>query len=75
MHEDNIKKSRCTKHYRFTAREVAQAVGVSESYVKKVRAGLVATNSHKSQQIIEIDTVLEYKSNKLLQEVERVVKI
>ena len=72
--KDKAKKTRSTKIiYRYTSREVARLTGVSISYVKKIRAGLVDTTSPKAQQVMLVDDILYDGSTKLLQEVERIL--
>lgn len=73
MSEDKKNKTRCTKKYRFSAIEVAEIAEVSESYVKKIRLGDYY-NSEKARQVIQIDKVLDEGSNKLLKEIENVIK-
>tara|TARA_Y100001951_G_C11092743_1_gene157638 strand:- start:128 stop:355 length:228 start_codon:yes stop_codon:yes gene_type:complete len=75
MTKDNKQKTRSAKKYRYTAEEVSEIVGCSESYVKKVRSGASAQKSSLSQQIIAVDEVLVDQSNALIREVERMVKI
>lgn len=77
MGKDKNKKTTCTKkrQFRYTAKEVADALGCHESYVKQVRLGTVPTKSALAQKILAFDSVLQDGSNALLKEVSRLVKI
>lgn len=75
MSKDKNKKTRCTKNYRLNAREVAELADCSESYVKKLRAGIVDKNSPLARRVIAIDLMAEDGSNLLIKEIERIVKI
>lgn len=75
MAKDNQNKTRCTKIYRYTSQEVAEMAGCSESLVKKVRAGSVKVHSHMTQKIQLLDDVLQDANNKLIKEVENLIRI
>lgn len=59
--------------YRYSSEEVANMAHCSISYVKKIRNGIVDLHTHKAQLVINIDAILEEGSNKLLEEVERIL--
>lgn len=61
------------KTYRYTAREVAGLCGVSEGYVKKIRARLVEMDSPKVQQVLMVDETLYDGCTALLNEVNRIL--
>jgi len=69
------KKTRGNKKYRYTAAEVAEICGVSESYVKKLRVQLVDQKSIVAQKVLAVDDLLYDGGTKLLQEVERICTI
>ncbi len=71
-----MKKTTSTKNiYRYTSKEVADLVGCSESYVKQIRAGMIANlNTKKAQEVLMVDELLDDNSNLLLQEVSRILK-
>lgn len=69
------KKTRCTKIYRFTAKEIADIAGISESYVKKIRLNPSIHTSSQAQQIIAIDETLQDGSDKLINEIKRIVQL
>lgn len=71
--KDNQQKTRCTKRYRYTAKELADLTGVSESYVKKLRAGDANKDSDTARLIVAADVLLGQGSDKLLEELERVL--
>ena len=71
MSEDTNKKNTCAKKYRFTAKEVSVMQRCSESYVKRVRRGLVNTNTPLAQRILLTDE----RSEAILEEVKRLVTI
>ncbi len=75
MNKHTNKKTRCTKNYAMTAKEVAAIAGCSESYVKQVRANMVALQSPKAQLILSIDSVGMEGKSVLVQEIERIVKL
>jgi len=70
-----MKKTTSTKNiYRYTSKEVAKVAGCSESYVKQIRAGMIDNlMTDKAQLVLEVDTLLDDNSNKLLTEVERIL--
>lgn len=75
MSKDRKNKSRSTKkYYRYTAHEVANLAGVSEGYVRKIRARIVEAKSDKAQKVLAIDDILYDGSTKLLNEVERILR-
>jgi len=75
MHKDKINKTKSTKKiYRYTSEEVANMANCSVSYVKKLRAGIAEQNTDKARMVIAIDDLLMDGSNKLLEEVERILK-
>lgn len=73
MDKDTRKKTRRTKNYVLTANEVAIMVGCSESYVKKLRTGVVAHNSPKAQAVLAVDKVVDDGKNLLISEVRRIL--
>jgi predicted transcriptional regulator len=75
MAKDTNKKSRCTKKYLLTAQGVADMIGCSTSYVKKLRAGIVDTKSPLARRVLAVDLLAEDGSNMLLKEIERIVKL
>jgi len=75
MTKDKNKKTRSTKNYRLTAAEVAEMAGVSESYVKKIRAGLVNKDTPLARQVLAVDLLANDGTNALIKEIERLVTI
>ena len=75
MTKDKNKKSRCTKNYQLTAREVAEMAGCSESYVKKLRARLVSIDTPLARQVLAIDILANHGKNALIREIERIVTL
>lgn|GEM_PF-5087223 len=58
-----------------TAKEVANMVGCSQSYVKQVREGRVNLDTPLVQRIVAIDAIGAEGKNLLIEEVKRLVKI
>lgn len=75
MNKDKSNKSRCTKNYQLTAKEVAELAGCSESYVKKLRARLVSIDTPLARQVLAIDLLANDGKNHLIREIERIVTI
>lgn len=52
-------KTTCTKknRYAITSHEAAKLAGCSESYVRKIRRGIVDTNTDKARLVLEIDAL------------------
>lgn len=69
-------KTRCAKNkYLLTAREVADMVNCSESYVKQIRSGTVSLTTDKAVLVLEVDRILDEGKSLLIKEVERIVKL
>lgn len=66
-------KRNAPKSYRYTASEVADLCGVSEGYVKKIRAKMVNLDTHKAQQVLMVDETLYDGCTALLNEVNRIL--
>lgn len=75
MTKDKNKKTRSPKNYRLTATEVAEMAGVSVSYVKKIRAGLVNKDTPLARQVLAVDLLANDGTNALIKEIERLVTI
>lgn len=76
MSKDKVKKSKSTKKkYRYTSEEVAEMANCSVSYVKQIRCGAVDMKSDKARLVLAIDDILIEGNNKLLTEVERILKL
>lgn len=71
----NIKSTCTKKSYMMTAKEVANMVGCSQSYVKQVREGRVNLDTPLVQRIVAIDAIGAEGKNLLIEEVKRLVKI
>ena len=67
------KKTKRPNKYRFSEKEVADTIGCSVSYVKKVRARAVNMETPLALRILALDMVLQDGGNKLLAEVERIL--
>ncbi|WP_143960264.1 hypothetical protein [Litoribacter populi] len=75
MTKDKNKKTRRTKKsYRFSAQEVAELVGCSVSYVKKLRAGVVAKDSPMAQKVLTVDQVADDSNSLLLNKLKGIIK-
>lgn len=78
MNETPLIKSKSTKnkrvHYRHTAKEMAEEMGVSVSYVHKIRQKRVELDTPLAQKILLADELCYDGGTKLLQEVARIVK-
>ena len=75
MIKDKNKKTRSPKNYRLTAQEVSEMAGVSVSYVKKIRAGLVNRDTALARQVLAIDLLANDGTNHLIKEIERIVTL
>jgi transcriptional regulator with XRE-family HTH domain len=75
MNKDkDLEKTKCAKkRYRYTAAEIAELTGVSESYVKKLRSAQVNTGTPVAQLVLGADVLMDESANALLEEVERVL--
>lgn len=69
----NIKTKRPKKKRRYSARELAELLNVSESYVKQLRTGGQDTKSPKAQQVMALDEYLEDKSEQLLEATDKIL--
>lgn len=58
-----------------TAKQVANIAGCSESYVKQIRAEMVALTSLKAILVMEIDKTAEEANNLMISELTRIVKL
>lgn len=75
MNEYKNKKTRCTKKYLLTAKQVAEMAGCSESYVKKLRSGNVDNSSTLAKQVTAIDLLGNDGKNAMIKEIERIVTL
>ncbi|MGY6521981.1 MAG: hypothetical protein ACXIUD_09650 [Mongoliitalea sp.] len=74
MSKDTRKKTKRTKKfYRLTAEEVAELAGCSVSYVKKLRAELVNTNTPLAKQVLAIELLSNDGHKAVIKEIERIV--
>lgn len=67
-------KTRSTKKYAMTAKQVAEIARCSESYVKQLRTGSLPAITPKAMLVMEIDKVAEEGNNVMIQEIGRIVK-
>ena len=58
-----------TKVYRYNSNEVSEIAQCSVSYVRKVRAGLVNTDTPVAKRVLQIDKLLDDMCQHLLDEV------
>jgi transcriptional regulator with XRE-family HTH domain len=58
--KDTIKK------YRYTAKEIAEAVGCSASYVRRIRQDKVRIRTEAAKSVVRADEFLRISANKLL---------
>ena len=75
MIKDTHNKTKGNKKHRYTASEVAEICGVSESYVKQIRSRAVNLNTDKASLVVSVDEILYQGGSKLIREVERIVKL
>lgn len=75
MSKDINKKTRSTKKYRLTSKEVADIVGCSTSYVKQLRTGAVDNKSALARRVQAVDIYANEGGSMLVKEIERIVKL
>lgn len=73
MSKDTKLKTRCPKKYALKESEVASIAGVSVSYVKKLRAATVNTETPQAQRVLTIDELANQNKSNLIQEIKRIV--